>query len=271
MVDTDIITSSSNSIVKQIKLLHKKRERWNKKSFFIEGIRAVEQSILAKAEIEYIVYSEKLFTNNGGKDLLEEVKKRNYKTYHISDKLFKDIGDTEQPQGILAVVRFKEYELEDILLSESNFLIVLDRVQDPGNMGTIIRTADAFGANGIIVTSGCVDIYNPKTIRSTMGSIFQIPIVHFDDIKECIMNLKKNNIEIIATSLDTNKYSYDVDLKSDCALVIGNEASGISKDVLDNSDYLIKIPMTGEAESLNAAVASGVVMYEVLRQRSKTL
>lgn len=269
MKKVNMITSSSNKLVKEIKLLQKRKERWSKKSFFIEGTRAVEQCIKSDANIEYIVYSTELLGENAD-TILSLINENSYEAYEISDKLFKEISDTDNPQGILAVVNFEKIELEDIL-KDGNFIVVLDRVQDPGNLGTIIRTADAFGANAVILTSGCVDVYNPKTIRSTMGSIFQIPIVHMGETKEAIKALKEKNISIISASLNTDKYSYDIDFKTSCAVVIGNEARGISDEVLDLSDHLVKIPMSGKAESLNAAVASGVLMYEVLRQRSSNL
>lgn len=265
MQKINIITSSSNKIIKDIKLLHKKKDRWKQKKFFIEGIRSVEQCIKSDGKIVHIVYSSELLSRDG-ENFLSDIENENYDFYKIPGKIFKEISDTDNPQGVLAVVEFNECELKSAY-KENNFFIILDRVQDPGNLGTIIRTADAFGANGVIVTSGCVDVYNPKTIRATMGSIFQIPIVHIGDIIEVIDILKSKNINIISSSLDTDKYSYDIDFKSDCALVVGNEAKGISDEVIDASDKLVKIPMAGEAESLNAAIASGVLMYEVLRQR----
>lgn len=269
MKKSNIITSSSNKLIKEIKMLQKRKERWSKKSFFIEGTRAVEQCIKSNAKIKHIVYSRDILGSEIDK-VLYLIDEENYETYEISNKLFKEISDTDNPQGIMAIVSFDEFSLGDIL-KENNFIIVLDRVQDPGNLGTIIRTADAFGANGIIVTNGCVDVYNPKTIRSTMGSIFQIPIVHMGEMREVLEVLKQENTSIISSSLNTDKYSYDIDFKTSCAIVIGNEAQGISKEVLNLSDQLVKIPMVGEAESLNAAIASGVLMYEVLRQRSTSL
>ncbi|KNF07488.1 tRNA/rRNA methyltransferase YsgA [Gottschalkia purinilytica] len=261
------ITSSSNHIIKTLKLLHKKRGRQKEKSFFIEGIRSVEQSIVSNADIKYIVYSDMLFDTKGGKELLEKIQTLGYDIYYITDKLFREISDTEHPQGILSVLSFKFYKLEEVLLKEKNFLVLLDRVQDPGNMGTIIRTCDAFGANGIIVSNGCVDIYNPKTVRSTMGSIFQVPIIEYEDIKDAIYDLKSKNIDIISTTLQSSDYCYNTDFNKNFALVIGNEASGISDFIVEASSSLVKIPMLGNAESLNAAIASAIIMYEVVRQR----
>lgn len=268
MKDINTITSSSNKIIKDIKLLHKKKGRWNTKTFFIEGIKSVEQCIKSGERLKYIVYSSELLSQSG-QDFINKIENEEFDIYEVTEELFKSISDTETPQGVLAVVEFSEYKLADIL-KDNNFLILLDRVQDPGNLGTIIRTADAFGANGVIVTGGCVDVYNPKAIRSTMGSIFQIPIVHMDSTLEAIEALKIEGVSVISSSLDTDNYSYDIDFKSDCALVVGNEASGISDEVIEASDKLVKIQMLGDAESLNAAVASGVLMYEVLRQRNAT-
>lgn len=265
MKENNLITSSSNRLIKDMKSLHKKKDRWNKKEFFIEGVRSIEQCIKSGVKIKRIFYSTELL-NEDGEELLESFSSNNYEMYEVTKSIFKEISDTDNPQGMLAVVSFNEHKLEDVFKSD-NFFIILDRVQDPGNLGTIIRTADAFGANGVIVTSGCVDVYNPKVIRSTMGSIFQVPIVHISDITEAIVLLKEKGVITISSSLNTEKYLFDIDLKVDLALVIGNEANGISKEVIDISNELVKIPMTGSAESLNAAIASGVIMYEVLRQR----
>lgn len=265
----EMITSSSNSIIKEVKSLHRKKDRWMKKSFFVEGVRAVKDCINSNSNIAHLVYSDMLFSIKGGKELFDELSQENYKLIYISDKLFGEISDTEKPQGILAIVHFDFKKLNDIVKEKGNFLILLDRVQDPGNMGTIIRTADAFGSNGVIVTEGCVDIFNPKTIRSTMGSIFHIPLLYYGSTNEAIKDLRDNGITVITTSLDAKEHCFDVDFKRDFALIIGNEASGVSDEVIDDSDLLIKIPMPGDAESLNAAIASSVIMYEVLRQRLK--
>jgi len=263
----ELITSPSNQIIKDAKSLHKKRCRWDKRRFFIEGIRAVEESIISNVDIDYILYSDMLFGVKGGNELFDQIKLLQCRVYHISDKLFEEITDTESPQGIFASIKFNLCSLEKVLTDKENFFILLDRVQDPGNMGTIIRTADAFGSNGIIVTNGCVDVFNPKTIRSTMGSIFHVPLLYYNEINDAIYDLKNRGIQIMSTALKSSNYCHDVDFKTDFALVIGNEASGVSEDIINASDSLIKIPMRGKAESLNAAIASAVIMYEVLRQR----
>lgn len=263
----ETITSPSNQIIKDAKSLHKKRFRWDKRRFFIEGVRAVEESIISNAEIDYVLYSDMLFSVKGGDKLFDQIKLLQCRSYHISDKLFQEITDTESPQGVFASVKFNIHDIESVLADKGNFFILLDRVQDPGNLGTIIRTADAFGSNGIIVTNGCVDVFNPKTIRSTMGSIFHTPLLYYNEINDAIKDLNNRGIQIMSTSLDSSNYCYDIDFKTNFALVIGNEASGVSESIINASDCLIKIPMQGKAESLNAAIASAVIMYEVLRQR----
>ncbi|MTI49518.1 TrmH family RNA methyltransferase [Sporosalibacterium faouarense] len=260
------ITSSSNSLIKHVKSLHRKKARWKSANYFVEGLKAVEEGLISKADIEFFLYSDALFDINGGCELFDEIK--NFENaYNIPDKLLNEISDTENPQGIIAVVKFKLSSLKDVVLKNNNFLVILDELRDPGNMGTIIRTADALGANGIVVTKGCVDVFNPKTIRSTMGSIFHIPLAFEGDIEDIIASLKKEEIKIISTSLESSDYCYNIDFKQDFALIIGNEASGVSDRVIEISDYSTKIPMKGEAESLNAAIASGIVMYEASRQR----
>lgn len=261
------ITSSSNSLIKHVKSLHRKKTRWETNSFFVEGIRAVEETIISKAEIEFFLYSDSLFESKGGEELLTLINKNYQNVYNITDKLFNDVSDTQNPQGIIAVVKFTTVSLEEVILDKNNFLILLDKVQDPGNMGTIIRTADALGANAMIVAKGCVDVFSPKTIRATMGSIFHLPLVYQEDIEDIIATLKKNNIKIISTGLESSKPCYDVNFQEDFVLVIGNEASGISQRVFEISDSIVNIPMSGDAESLNAAIASGIVMYEASRQR----
>lgn len=155
-----------------------------------------------------------------------------------------------------------------ILEKKDKFIIILDEIQDPGNMGTIIRTADAFGASGVVLTPNCVDIYNPKVVRSTMGSLFHIPIAQVEDKIQLIEELKNKHVKIYATSLESANYVYDIDFRRDFALVIGNESKGISQQILDLADNIVKIPIMGNAESLNAAIASSIIMYETVRQRS---
>ncbi|WP_069650948.1 23S rRNA (guanosine(2251)-2'-O)-methyltransferase RlmB [Caloranaerobacter ferrireducens] len=261
------ITSLSNPLIKSVRALHKKKDRWKQRKFFVEGVRAVEEAVKSDVKIDSILYTESLFDTFGGQQLFNLINKKGYRLFKITEKILKTVSDTENPQGIIAIIEFNLVNLDDIFIKEGNFIIILDKIQDPGNLGTIIRTADAFGANGIVLTRGCVDVFNPKTIRSTMGSLFHLPVSYEDSIEKVITKFKEIGIKIIATSLDAEQFCYDIDLTQDFALIIGNEASGVSKEAIELSDHKIKIPIEKRTESLNAAIASGVIMYETYRQR----
>ena len=203
----------------------------------------------------------------GGAEFFQVIEDRKELIY-VPDSIFKEISDTENPQGILAIARFKFQELKGLKIKEKPTLVFLDRLQDPGNMGTIIRTADAFNIDGIIINGGCVDPYNPKVVRATMGSIFRIPIYHVEDSVQGLSSLKERGLRIFATSLEGSVPIYDIDYNDGFILVIGNESTGVSDEIYSLSDKLIRIPMPGEAESLNAGVAASIIMYEAMKQRS---
>ena len=181
----------------------------------------------------------------------------------VSDSVFKKISDTVTPQGIMAIVEKNAYTLDDIIENVNNNItqkgrscvVVLDRLQDPGNLGTIVRTGEGAGISGIIMSSGCADIYNPKVIRSTMGSIFRVPFTVVSDLPEAIETLIENSITTYAAHLKGV-------FEKNVALLIGNEAKGLSDEVSGKADRLIKIPMEGKVESLNAAIATAILMYQ---------
>lgn len=263
----NFISSGKNPVIKEIKALKEKKYRDQKGMYFIEGIRFVEEALKERAEILTILVSDKLNDVNGGKEMLDKLA-----TYHcnnvytLSSKLFMEVTDTESPQGILAVLRKKPRTIDSIY-DDKNFFVVLDSLQDPGNMGTIIRTADAAGVSGVIISKGCVDIYNPKVLRSTMGSLFHVPVCYSENILETLESMKKKGIRLCAAHLKGAKNYFELNYKDNIAIIIGNEANGISDSVADISDELVKIPMLGKSESLNASVAAGLLMYEVLKVR----
>ncbi len=255
-----IIESAKNGIIKNIVALNQRKEREKQGLFIAEGLRFVLE-ISEDWSIDTYVLSES-FVNKSDIYLRENVKK-----VIVTDKLFKEISDTQNPQGIMAICHQKKYFIEDMLKFKNPFLILIDQIQDPGNLGTIIRTADAAGAHGIILSKGTVDLYNLKLLRATMGSIFHLPIIQNADMLEVLDVLRKNKILTLSAHLKGEKTPYELDLKNSAAIVIGNEANGISDEVAGNTDILVKLPMAGRAESLNASVASGILLYEVVRQR----
>lgn len=250
------IDSASNKLIKNTKKLLTRSGRKESGKFIIEGRRLVYDALENGAAVDYILFEQgtEQFDSNG------------VPVYELSHKAYSALKSTVNSQGVMAVVNIPDEGELTLAETDKCLYIYLDGVSDPGNMGTIIRTADACGVNGVILSENCVDVYNPKVVRSTMASIFNVPI-YFDDSKRTV--LKKMNeckINIISGSLQGDNSIYDVDFKSRCAIVVGNEANGITDEVIDLSTMLVKIPIIGKAESLNAAVACAVMAYESLRQ-----
>lgn len=185
----------------------------------------------------------------------------------VSDPVFESVSDTKSPQGVLCMVSQKTYELKDMLRGKNPLLLLLDHLQDPGNLGTILRTGEAAGVTGLVMSDDCVDIYNPKVIRSTMGSVYRVPFVYVEDFSETVDLLKKKGISVYAAHLD-GKTAYDKeDYRKGTAFLIGNEGNGLREEIVRRADIRVRIPMQGKTESLNAAVAAAVLMFEASRQR----
>ncbi|WP_040211972.1 TrmH family RNA methyltransferase [Clostridium polynesiense] len=259
-----IIESKDNKVFKDIKKLKSKRYRYEKKLYIIEGYRFVEEAIKSGAEIESLLYTSSFMEKHD--EEMQQLLSGNYSSqYILKDSLFKDICDTENPQGIIATVKFKFPQPE----IKRGIFVLVDRIQDPGNLGTIIRTADAVGALGVICTKGTVDFLNEKVLRSTMGSIFRVPIITEKENLNFSASLKSQGFKFIGTYLKAEKSIYDLDLSEETVFCIGNEASGLSDEILNFCHEKAIIPMVGNAESLNASIAASVVMFEALRQRLK--
>lgn len=258
----NIIESKDNSLIKEIKKLNKKKYREENNRFIVEGFRFVEEALKSSFQVPYIFISESSLDKY--KDLnFERLIKNETAVNCVKPSLLKELCNTENPQGILAIVNNKAVEVNN----KEGFYVLCDKIQDPGNMGTIIRSAHASGALGVIVTKGTVDVYNDKTLRSTMGSIFNIPIILDEDFNT-INTLKNNGFKLIVSSLDTNNNFYDIDLTKKVIISVGNEGNGISKELYELNDEKAKIPMPGGAESLNAAVAASIMMFEAVRQKN---
>ncbi|WP_297713624.1 RNA methyltransferase [Clostridium sp.] len=253
-----VIESKDNTLFKYTKKLKERKHRTKENKYIIEGFRLVQEAFKAKCNIEYII------VNEGGKVKLEEYLSQyinNIKIYEMRNELFSQLTSTENTQGIIAVANINN------LISDINgdFYLLCDKVQDPGNLGTIIRTAHAAGVNAIILTKGTVDIYNDKTIRSTMGSIFYIPIIYDNDLN-LLKKLKSEGFDLVATSLEESKNFFEEDLSGKVILSVGNEGNGISEEIFELADKKVKIPMPGGAESLNVGVATSIILFEKVRQ-----
>lgn len=256
-----IISSKDNEIVKNIKKLKEKKYRDIQNEFIVEGIKMLEEAISEKAKIKLIVVCEEC-VNDGtiSKELLYKI--ASYECIYVTEKVFDVLSDVKSPQGILAVIEKKNTENQ--IDYSQDIIIALDDLQDPGNLGTILRTIDSSGLNQIILSKNSADSYNPKVVRSTMGAIFRINIIEVEDLAQTLREIQKNNFEVVVTALDTNNSIYDIEYKNK-VIVIGNEASGVSKEVQNLANKRVKIPMLGKTESLNASVAASIMIYEYVR------
>lgn len=257
----ELIQSKENAFIKQVRKLKEKRYRTLKDQFLVEGFRFTEEALISQYEVPYLFIDEK-HVNKWEDSKLKSKLNKNTKVYLLKEQVFKFISSTDTPQGVIAVVNNKKDELE----YGDGFYVLVDRLQDPGNMGTIIRTAHAAGALGLLYTKGTVDVFNEKTLRSSMGSIFHIPVIEDEDLSQ-VVKLKERGFTVVVSSLDTDNNFYDIDLKKNAIICIGNEGNGISEEVFALADTKIKIPMPGGAESLNAAAAASVMIFEVVRQK----
>lgn len=267
-----LITSGDNQIYKAAAQLKQKKYRDERKEYLIEGPNLVREALRNGGELKVIIRSPEF--------LLEDFESENLdpaltdaEMAVMSSGLFRKLSDTETPQGILAVVKKKVYTEEGFFSAKSagtdhkSNIIVLDRLQDPGNIGTILRTADAAGYMGAILLKGTADIYSPKIVRAAAGSLFRLPVLFADTPGQVVRLLKGYGKTIVCTALSSSRYYYDVDLAENAAVIIGNEGNGVCEEFLNRSDIVIRIPMEGTIESLNAAVSAGILMYESVRQR----
>ena len=256
-----MITSTSNIKIKWLlKLQQKSKVRESEGLFIIEGLRIFEETPSNRIREAYV--SESFYEKY--KDKFES---DSYKIEVLSERVFEHVSDTKSPQGILCVVEMQHYALEQIIARRPVHILILEDIRDPGNMGTIIRSAEGAGVTGILLSKNCVDIYNPKVIRSTMGSVYRVPFLYVESLQDSIMSLKKENINIYATSLEGTEYYADGQYNVDLAFMLGNEANGLSVEMASLADAQVKIPMQGKVESLNVAIAASIFMFEVCRQR----
>ena len=249
------ITSTSNETIKYFISLNDKKTRMNAKRFIVEGYHLVNEASKTNL-LEAIISTDE-----------KELKKiNNVRRYLVNDAIINKIATTKNPQNILGIVKMLDHNITNLLpiiKGNKTKLIMLDDVNDPGNLGTIIRTAAGLGYDGIIMSPNTVDLYNEKVIRSTQGVMFKIPIIKAN-LQEVIKTLKKEKVFCIGTALTNAKDVKHITKKDKFAICLGNEAKGISKEVLDNMDENVKIAMNNDVESLNVSIAAGIIMYEMM-------
>ncbi len=256
-----MITSESNAQIKElVKLQKSARERKKKKCFLVEGSRLLEEAFLEEKLKKF--YLSETLSEHGGEWKKKFEKEVPYEV--VSDSVFKVVSDTVTPQGILGVVQMPEYDPEKLFQEKKKRFLLLDDIRDPGNLGTIMRTAEGAGMSAVFLSYGSVDLFNPKVVRSTMGSIFRVPFCYVEDLSGLVEKLKKY-VRVYGCVMEgTLRYDEPV-YKNGAGIVIGNEANGISREVRKHLSETVRIPMAGKLESLNASVAASILMYEMAR------
>ncbi len=255
------IESPDNIIIKECIKLQSKKYRDKEGLYIIEGPNLVEEALKNNAKIKSILVME-------GYDF--QCPKEDVDLYYLGNRLFTKVASTQTPQGIMAIVEKQQTTIQQIMELDkqgggNGNILILDKLQDPGNVGTMIRTADAAGYMAIILVKGSADVYSPKVVRSATGSLFRIPIMYVDSYDQLEEDMNLLSKELVATGFDTDKYYYEVDLSQGVGLIIGNEGNGVDPQLMAKANTIVKIPMEGNIESLNAAVAAGILMYQRIR------
>lgn len=264
------ITSKKNEKIKKILKLKNKNKREKLSLFLIEGYREILRALEADVKIEALFICPSLFLKDNEYKLIEKIKSKKIFIYNCLEQIFRKISYRDRPDGLIAIARHFNYDFKNLKTLIKNkktpFLIVCESIEKPGNLGTILRTADAANVDAVIVADPITDIFNPNVVRASIGTLFTVPIF-VGEKKEIFKFLRDNKIEIIATTPSSNVSYTNVNLKKSVAIIFGTEQLGLSNFWMENSDVLVKIPMFGKADSLNVAAATTILLYETLRQR----
>ncbi|MGM9571499.1 MAG: TrmH family RNA methyltransferase [bacterium] len=264
----EAISSLHNPLIKRIRNLKQKKYRTREKLFLLEGIRILEEALHKDWPLHSVLYSSRLLDSERGQALHALCAKRGVPLYPCTPKVLSALTDTETDQGVIAVAEQRQDNWQSVWRKKENLLAVLvDGVQDPGNLGTIIRTAAALAADAVFLSRGTTDLYSEKTVRSTMGALFYLPVFAVDDLAGFLSEVKEQGIVLAAGDLDAELYCSQADFVQPLMLCLGNEGNGISQTVRDMADLKVRIPMPGRTESFNVGIASGILLYEAVRQR----
>ena len=265
------VVSPDNEFVKLASALRQKKRRDETGLFVVEGLRFVREAVVAAWSVDFAVVAEDSYKEDLRIRLLtDDLIQQGNSVLSVSESLYRKISDTQSPQGILAVVRQRQHFSPDSMPTGSPLWVILDSLQDPGNVGTIIRTADAAGAAGVILTPECADLYGGKTTRATMGSMFHLPVLRMPTA-ECLSFCDRHQLALYVAGAEAAKVYAETDLSAPCAIVFGNEGAGVGAEFRQRASANIKIPILGRAESLNVASAAAVILFEAARQKGWTL
>lgn len=266
-----MITSAANQQMKNLSALIKKaKERRKQRLFVVEGTKMCFEA--PRDWVSHIYISESFWKEKSTQDKLVQYLKMQKLEFEsvcdiVSDSVFKSIADTQTPQGIMAVLHMPSYEMKHLLQGEKTHLLILESIQDPGNLGTMIRTGEGAGVTGVLMNQTTVDLFNPKTIRSTMGSVFRVPFYVTENLENELKQLSADGVQLFAAHLKGEKSYDEPDYCGSVGFLIGNEGNGLSDEIAELASTYIRIPMEGQVESLNAAISATLLMYECNRQR----
>jgi len=287
--ETAVISSLHNQFIKLVRKLYTKQGRKKENLIPLEGVRFIEGARDAGAVLELLLYSPEVTTGNRrAAQLVEDLRGLGVPTYEVESALLNSVSATETPQGLICAARPPHFTVDDLVQGSMagaagrsgntgapgpgrHLLIVGDGISDPGNVGTIVRTAAAAGARGVILTDGSVDPFSPKALRATAGAVFSVPIALCGGLEGLLGSLREVGYTSVASSLSAAHYHFEVDYPIATAFLLGNEGHGLAKWVEGLTDISVKLPLVGEVESLNVAITSGVLVYEYLRQHHQSL
>ncbi len=253
-------------MIKHLRSLTEAKNRKKENAFLLEGVKMVEEALRDNLGVQMVVATPSLVQHHG-RGVLKLAESKQTDILWISEKLMDSVSESKTSQPVMALVRMRQHTVEEILSHDSKLIVVAHQLQDPGNLGTIIRTSEAVGASGVAITPKTVDPYNSKTVRASMGSILRLPIVHLTDSAEFIKKCKQLGFQTVATALTGKQTHFDVDLRKPTVVIFGREGSGLSADILEHVDVQVRIPMAKAIDSLNVATSAAVILYEAMRQR----
>lgn len=260
------LSSKDNNVIKNLHSLGDPKHRKKEQSFLIEGVKMVEEGLRDNAGVIMVVAAPSLVQHHG-KGVLKLAESKGVDILWISERLMDMLSESKTPQPVMAVVRMKRHSEEELLGHSAKLVVVAHRLQDPGNLGTIIRTAEAAGASGVALTENTVDPFNAKAVRASMGSVLRLPVILVGDLPTFLKTCNAKGFQTAATVVTGEKTHFDVDLTKPTVVILGQEGAGLSEDIMAGIDLRVRIPMAETIDSLNVATAAAVILYEALRQR----
>ncbi|MGH8795164.1 MAG: TrmH family RNA methyltransferase [Stackebrandtia sp.] len=269
--DPELVTSAANPLVKRMRALADRKHRRRQGAFVVEGLQPVRQAVEAGADVEVFVVAPRLLTHAASARMVAEQAERGVRVAHVSAELFARLSDRDGPSGLAAIVRIRTRDLDELEVAPDSLFVALHEVGNPGNLGTIMRTADAAGAAGVVLVGNTADPFDPVAVKATMGALFNVLVARAADADELFAWAEARGVTVAATSAKAESNFWGADYPSPLALLLGSEGAGLPDAVASGCRLRLRIPMTGKTESLNLAVAAGLLLYEAQRKISPDL